>query len=360
MSLERGHKHHEQGMDKYVAPLVSYEMTSRDYIVRPDATAAALTITLPPVAACAGRFYSIVAQYADTTNVINIVDQDDSENWVGDMVLSTKGHGQLFYSDGRKWMLRTFTKITVSGEDHEAITIDDATTAILISGLVVTGISMTGTATTGISLSSAMATGISLTSSYSSAGIAIGRLATELVVQASAPLLEVHGTSALTTGTYNCVDIRFTKTAAHQTGYEKALRVHATADVKTPGSFNAVYAKLDYVTDGYPWGDCAPISSELVMPNNAAIPRGLFTCAELQIVGGASSALAGGGPVSFLHCKASGTAAFTDDNAYLIDLDDVTIGDDHIVRTNTTTATHGIRILIDGVRYDLLCSAAHA
>jgi len=218
----------------------------------------------------------------------------------------------------------------------------------------------TGIITTGISLESPMATGIQLINSYSSAGIAVGREGTELVVQAAAPLIEVHGTSTLTTGTYDAVEIRFTQTAAIQTGYVKALRVHAVSDVKTPGSFNAGYFKLDYVTDGYPWGDCAPISSELVMPNNAAIPRGLFTAAELQIAGGALSAFGGGGPLSFIHCNMIGTVAFVDANAYFVDFGGLTIGDANMVRTNTTTATHGIRILIDGVRYDLLCSAAHA
>ena len=112
--LESRSKHHEQGQDKYVGPLVAYEMTTRDYIVRPDATAAAFTLTLPPVAECKGRFYSIVAQYATETNTITVADQDDSEGWEGDIIFTAKGHGQLLYSDGRKWCLRTFADIEIA------------------------------------------------------------------------------------------------------------------------------------------------------------------------------------------------------------------------------------------------------
>ena len=351
MGLEQNNEqHYREVVDKYANPFVDYQMTTRDYILRPYTVGEAITITLPPVAEAKGRFYSIVAGDITGAFYITVQNGDDSEGWEGDMTLSASGQAMTLYSDGRRWMLRTFNKITVDGYSHNAITVGPAET----------GVSLDGVMTTGISFEGAMTTGIQLINSYSSAGIAVGREGTELVVQAAAPLIEVHGTSALTTGTYDAVEIRFTQTAAIQTGYVKALRVHAVSDVKTPGSFNAGYFKLDYVTDGYPWGDCAPISSELVMPNNAAIPRGLFTAAELQIAGGAASAFGGGGPLSFIHCNMIGTVAFVDANAYFVDFGGLTIGDANMVRTNTTTATHGIRILIDGVRYDLLCSAAHA
>ena len=233
------------------------------------------------------------------------------------------------------------------------LTVGTITNGIAIDSPVVNGMTILGTDTiTNL--------GISLTGVFDVAGIQVGLDGTPLVAQAGAPMFESWVDTGLAAGTYNANEMHLVQSAAIQTGYVKTLRVHATSNVKTGGSFNAVYAKLDYQTDGYPWGDCAPVSSELVMPNNAAIPRGLFTCAELQIIGGAASAFGGGGPLSFLHCKASGTKAFVEDEAYLIDLDDMVIGDDHIVRTNTTTSTHGIRILIDGVRYDILCSAAHA
>ena len=485
MGLEQNNEqHYREVVDKYHDPFANYEMSVRDYVLRPYTVAAPITITLPPVAEAKGRFYSIRARACSMTNTITIQDRgNESEGWEGDIILYAIGQGCLLYSDGLSWMLRTFADIEVEaslrgsytqarsangeatavrgrgeaaslaigvladaigvhaqGIAYEAlfaqtvnalyaeaiakttstvttlrgamiacdaegvptaittmygahIRVKTSTQPTTFRGLLIEheqfgaihalldeyikiidtifhntdtcatyGLRMltTGIITTGISLESPMATGIQLINSYSSAGIAVGREGTELVVQAAAPLIEVHGTSDLTTGTYDAVEIRFTQTAAIQTGYVKALRVHAVSDVKTPGSFNAGYFKLDYVTDGYPWGDCAPISSELVMPNNAAIPRGLFTAAELQISGGALSAFGGGGPLSFIHCNMTGTVAFVDDNANFVDFGGLTIGDDHMVRTNTTTATHGIRILIDGVRYDILCSAAHA
>jgi len=60
------------------------------------------------------------------TNTITIQDKDDSEEWEGDIVLYAKGHGQLLYSDGLKWMLRTFADVemqaSVRGQYNQAAT----------------------------------------------------------------------------------------------------------------------------------------------------------------------------------------------------------------------------------------------
>ena len=113
-------KHHDQGMDKYVAPNADYQMTVRDYVLRPsaDPVSGAITITLPPVAEARGRFYSIIARDADGTNTITIEDMDDSECWPGDLTMNGKCDRSFFYSDGFAWLaasdLSTYSDTTVA------------------------------------------------------------------------------------------------------------------------------------------------------------------------------------------------------------------------------------------------------
>jgi len=113
--LERKSEQHVMAVvDKYHEPIADYTMTTRDYVLRPYTVGEAITITLPPVAEVKGRFYSIVAKSITGVFYITIEDNnDDSERWEGDIELDAAGEGQLFYSDGMKWMLRTFSDITV-------------------------------------------------------------------------------------------------------------------------------------------------------------------------------------------------------------------------------------------------------
>lgn len=114
-------KQHDLGMDKYVKPAADYSMTSRDYVVRAfaDGDSGPIVITLPPVSEARGRFYSLLADTCDMTNTVTITDRghgaagagSDSEQWEGDIVLFEDGQGTLLYSDGMKWMLRTFADV---------------------------------------------------------------------------------------------------------------------------------------------------------------------------------------------------------------------------------------------------------
>jgi len=106
MALEdRGAQHDKIVVDKYVNPIAAYQMTTRDYVVRPaaDGDTGPFTIILPPVADAKGRFYSIVCRNADVVNAITIADKDDSECWAGDVVMDGKCDRNLFYSDGLCW-----------------------------------------------------------------------------------------------------------------------------------------------------------------------------------------------------------------------------------------------------------------
>jgi len=98
-------QHDKVIVDKTVFPDDDYEMSTRDYVVRPsaDGDSGPYTITLPPVSLAKGRFYSIVCRNADATNVITITDNEDSECWLGDIEMDGKCDCVLLYSDGMKW-----------------------------------------------------------------------------------------------------------------------------------------------------------------------------------------------------------------------------------------------------------------
>ena len=107
MGLEQNNEQqYREVVDKYVNPNANYQMTTRDYVVRPsaDGDSEDITITLPPVAEAKGRFYSILAREASLTNTITIADKDDSECWEADIVLNGKCDSELLYSDGLTWI----------------------------------------------------------------------------------------------------------------------------------------------------------------------------------------------------------------------------------------------------------------
>jgi hypothetical protein len=106
MSLEQNNEqHYRECPDKYHDPAEDYEMSTRDYVLRPsaDQESGAITVVLPPVAEAKGRFYSILAREADVVNSVTITHRDDSEYWVSDIVLTICGDRALLYSDGLCW-----------------------------------------------------------------------------------------------------------------------------------------------------------------------------------------------------------------------------------------------------------------
>jgi hypothetical protein len=107
MSLEQNNEqHYREVVDKYVNPEASYDMTTRDYVVRPsaDGDTGPIIIRLPNVSEAKGRFYSIVVRNADPVNTVTIADRDDSECWLGDIVFNGKCDRVLMYSDGLCWI----------------------------------------------------------------------------------------------------------------------------------------------------------------------------------------------------------------------------------------------------------------
>ena len=110
MLEDRGAQHDKVVVDKFHNPYADYEMTTRDYVLRPYTVAEAITITLPVVTEAKGRIYSIVVGAATGAFTVTIQDRDESEDWIADIVLSEKGQGVFAYSDGRHW---TFAPVGV-------------------------------------------------------------------------------------------------------------------------------------------------------------------------------------------------------------------------------------------------------
>jgi hypothetical protein len=104
--LEDRSAEHGVVVDKFTDVTSDYSMTSRDYVVRADATAGALTITLPSAADAKGRIYSILARVADAANTVTIAHKGDSEQW-SNIVLKIAGAQCLLYSDGIYWSALT-------------------------------------------------------------------------------------------------------------------------------------------------------------------------------------------------------------------------------------------------------------
>ena len=107
MSLEdRFAQHDKEIVDKFHDPNATYEMSTRDYVMRPSADAGSgpINIVLPYVSMAKGRWYSIIARNADAVNTITVQDRNDSECWVGDIVMNGKCDRLLLYSDGLAWI----------------------------------------------------------------------------------------------------------------------------------------------------------------------------------------------------------------------------------------------------------------
>lgn len=108
MLEDRFAQHDKVIVDKFVNPEADYQMTVRDYVVRPaaDTDTGPITVTLPPVAEAKGRWYSILCRNADAVNTITIADHnDDSECWIADIVMNGKCDRLLAYSDGLAWFV---------------------------------------------------------------------------------------------------------------------------------------------------------------------------------------------------------------------------------------------------------------
>lgn len=109
-------------VDKYVEASATYQMTTRDYVVRVSTTSggSAFTLTLPPVVEARGRTYSVLMRAKNGVKNVTIAHKGDSEYWGGDYILMAAGNRISFYSDGMTWQpsfsaLGVFSTKTVIG-----------------------------------------------------------------------------------------------------------------------------------------------------------------------------------------------------------------------------------------------------
>jgi len=72
-------------------------------LIDTDTNDGTFTLTLPPVAEAAGKFYAI--HLIDDGGDVTVQDQDDSYDWGGDYTLDADADGVLLFSDGLKWWL---------------------------------------------------------------------------------------------------------------------------------------------------------------------------------------------------------------------------------------------------------------
>ena len=105
MLEDRFAQHDKEIVDKYHDPGADYQMTVRDYVLRPraDADSGPITITLPPVAEAKGRFYSVLVREADWVNSVTTTHKGDSECWEDDIIAYSGCEPMLWYSDGLYW-----------------------------------------------------------------------------------------------------------------------------------------------------------------------------------------------------------------------------------------------------------------
>ena len=92
-------------VDKILHTAAAAQMTPRDQCVRATANAVSGTyaLTLPPVGDCRGLWFAIVTRAADNVNTVTIQDQNESENWPGDIVFDGPRESILLWSDGYSW-----------------------------------------------------------------------------------------------------------------------------------------------------------------------------------------------------------------------------------------------------------------
>ena len=185
--------------------------------------------------------------------------------------------------------------------------------------------------------------------------LSIGLTGAKKTLVTGVPEIAVWSTSALTSGTQDVVKIDFTQTAAQQTGYIKGIRCTMTSDVKTPGSFNAIKGIVDFSTNGYAWGDAAPLASELTMPNSVA-SHGTYYGMDMQISIGASSNWESAGPCAFIKFGLLGTPLEFEEEGYLFHLTGfgaATAGEIFDVCT-ADAASHALKILINTTPYYIM------
>jgi hypothetical protein len=173
--------------------------------------------------------------------------------------------------------------------------------------------------------------------------------------------MQQYITGSATTGTYrNIYSKLFLTGGAGGEAGRFYTEVSAAAPVDT---CNGVHATLGF---GASAGNITGLGTAgrftVMIPNRAltGTVAGLQSELYCEDTGSTSS-----GNINFFRCVIDGNATGIDLVGVVANLFNISgpaamIGDTAMVRTNTNAATHGIRCIINGVRYDILASTAHS
>ena len=146
-------------------------------------------------------------------------------------------------------------------------------------------------------------------------------------------------------------------------GAGEAIRAFTTINNVAAAGAHGIHASLSFGTSGSITGLGVAARATFQIPN-AAMSFGTFAAVQSEVFSdGASSSIAGVTKFSMFRVVngGDGTGMGTVDlAANLFEITGFAIGDNNMIRTNTATATHGIKIDIAGTRYDILLSNTHA
>jgi hypothetical protein len=121
--------------------------------------------------------------------------------------------------------------------------------------------------------------------------------------------------------------------------------------VKTGAWANALFAQLNYSTNGLAHGSGSAICAELDLPASSVV-RGTYYVLQCEI-NCPTSCVMNANPIAVMSISCWGGAiAQFDTVGYLFDISGVTVGSGKFFQVNTAAAaTHALRIRIGGVAY---------
>jgi len=244
----------------------------------------------------------------------------------------------------------TATFINGSSANNMSITSPTVTvvssTAILLDGN--TSINAAHTLTTGTGGTNFLSKGT------------FGVTGTLLTLTAGTPLFQVMSTNN-STGT-EAVQSYFESTYTGIGGIGQCLKAYLATNVAGGSYLTALYGVLDLKTAGGVTGLGSAVCAELILPGGAA---GIGTFGVLELELGATASWSSSQAVNFIWAQVYGDSTaigLFNHSGNLMSIVGLGVAaTSHIFHTIATpTGTHGLRILIDGVGYDILLKATGA
>lgn len=148
--------------------------------------------------------------------------------------------------------------------------------------------------------------GIDFANSAFTTGIALGTDSSKLTLASNASrLAQMYSTSALTTGRITSLTVSQTMTALSTGNYPEVAQFFLTSNVKTGAWANAVYAKIDYSTNGLAHGVAGVVCAELDLPGSS-VARGTYVFLQAEVNCPANCAM-NSNPIHIIQINSWGT-----------------------------------------------------